>query len=225
MPRIARCPSRRRTVSGGSLSSRPRCSRTISPSGMYVIPCPYERQRPVRRRGSGDCEPSHSQNARINVVFPIPASPMIVRRRGCPLRNGASVRLLQRLELPLAADEGMAQPATRRGLISDSARTSRRQATPPAFPLAATVAGSSSSKAPRTAAAVRSPTRISPGSAACSSRAATLTASPVTNELPTRGCPTTTSPVFTPMRSESASPKSSSSRLCIESAAWSARSA
>ncbi len=63
--------------------------------------------------------------------------------------------------------------------------------------------GSSNSNAPRTAATVRSPTRISPGSAACSSRAATLTGSPETNELPTRGLPTTTSPVLTPIRSAS----------------------
>ena len=95
-------------------------------------------------------------------------------------------------------------PPTPRGRISESARTSRRQATPPAFPFASTVGGSPNSNAPPTAATVRSPTRISPGSAACSSRAATLTASPVTNELPSRGCPTTTSPVFTPMRSDSA---------------------
>src|SRR5207249_2952455 len=67
----------------------------------------------------------------------------------------------------------------------------------------------------------RSPARISPGSAACSRRAATFTASPLTNELPTRGRPTTTSPVLTPILS--ASP--GSTFRCIESAAWRARSA
>jgi len=66
--------------------------------------------------------------------------------------------------------------------------------------MAATVRASEKANAPRTAATVRSPARISPGSAACSSRAATLTASPVTKELPARGRPTTTSPVLTPMR-------------------------
>src|SRR5207244_1998156 len=72
---------------------------------------------------------------------------------------------------------------------------------------------------------VRSPTRISPGAAACSSRAAQLTASPVTNALPSRGRPTTTSPVFTPMRSASSSPNSARRRRCIASAACNARSA
>ena len=67
--------------------------------------------------------------------------------------------------------------------------------------------------------AVRSPTRISPGAAACSSRAATLTASPLAKELPTRGRPLTTSPVLTPMRNPSAPPKSSARRNRIARAA------
>ena len=78
-------------------------------------------------------------------------------------------------------------PPTPRGRISVSARTRRRQTRPPGLPFASIVRGSSNSKAPRTIAAVRSPTRISPGAAACSSLAPTFTASPVTNELPSRG--------------------------------------
>lgn len=66
-----------------------------------------------------------------------------------------------------------------RGRINESARMSRRQGTPPRLPFASTIMASVNSNAPRDAATVRSPTRISPGPAACSRRAATLTASPV----------------------------------------------
>ena len=103
-------------------------------------------------------------------------------------------------------------PRRPRGRVSVSARSSLRALTGCDFPLAATWNASPSANAPPTASAVRSPTTISPGAAACSSLAATLTASPVTNELPSRARPVTTSPVFTPIRSASASPKSSVSR-------------
>ena len=109
--------------------------------------------------------------------------------------------------------------------MSESARTSGRQATPSALPFASMVFGSPNSNAPRTADTVRSPARISPGSAACSSRAATLTASPLTKELPSRGRPTTTSPVLTPIRSDSSPAKTASSRRCIANAVCKARSA
>ena len=82
--------------------------------------------------------------------------------------------------------------------MSDNARSSGTPTTPSSFPFASTRRGGPSSKAPRTSEAVRSPIRISSGTAACSRRAATLTASPLTKELPSRGRPTTTSPVFTP---------------------------
>ena len=59
-------------------------------------------------------------------------------------------------------------PPSPRGRVSDSARTSLRQTTPPGLPFACTVAGLANSNAPRAAATVRSPTRISPGAAACS---------------------------------------------------------
>jgi len=72
---------------------------------------------------------------------------------------------------------------------------------------------------------VRSPTRISPGGAASSSRLVTLTVSPETNELRSRARPETTSPVLTPTRSARFPPKSSAIRCCIETAQWSARSA
>ena len=50
------------------------------------------------------------------------------------------------------------------------------------------------------AACVPTPIRTSPGAAACSRRAATFTASPVTSAWPAAGSPATTSPVFTPIR-------------------------
>ena len=72
---------------------------------------------------------------------------------------------------------------------------------------ASTVDGSPNSKASPTSVAVRSPTSTWPGAAACSSLAATFTASPVANELPSRGRPTTTSPEFTPIRNARRSPR------------------
>jgi hypothetical protein len=60
---------------------------------------------------------------------------------------------------------------------------------------------------PLAARAVRSPTTTWPGSAACSSLAATLTASPVAMASPGRGDVTaSTSPVFTPVRMASRTP-------------------
>ena len=87
------------------------------------------------------------------------------------------------------------------------------------------LAGDGGPNAPRAVVTVRSPARMAPGSAACSSRAATLTASPDTNELPSRDRPTTTSPVLTPMRRSSWSPNTSASRRCMASPACNARSA
>ena len=116
-------------------------------------------------------------------------------------RDG-SVGILQALELVSRPTNARRSPPTPRGRISESARTSRRQGRRPAFP------------SPRPSPARRARRRRAPrhgaladqdlaGRAACSSRAPTLTASPVTNELPSRGRPTTTSPVLTPMRSAS----------------------
>ena len=82
-----------------------------------------------------------------------------------------------------------APPRRPRGRISVSARTSVCASTGSDLPFASTSNAGPSSNAPRTASAVRAPTTIAPGSLACSSRAATLTASPVTNELPSRARP------------------------------------
>ena len=81
------------------------------------------------------------------------------------------------------------------------AAAERRSA--PTHPQQTERASGSTSTASRTSASVSAPTRISPGGAACSRRAATLTASPVARRS---SVPVTTSPVFTPIRSASLVP-------------------
>ena len=74
--------------------------------------------------------------------------------------------------------------------------------------------------------------RTSPGLAACSRRAATFTASPVTSVWPVAGSPATTSPVLIPVRVRMRTPRflsnsslSFASRSRISMAARTARSA
>src|SRR5439155_1507624 len=71
-------------ASRGSLSRIPKCSFSTSRRGQYVIPWPYERQRPVRSRGSDDSVLSHCQSSRTSRVLPTPASPTIVISCGSP---------------------------------------------------------------------------------------------------------------------------------------------
>ena len=59
---------------------------------------------------------------------------------------------------------------------------------------------------------VGAPTRISIAGAACSSRAAVFTASPVTRRCPAETSPATTSPVLTPVRFSRRTPHRASSR-------------
>ncbi len=77
VPRAARRPRRREAP-----SRSPKCSFSTSPSGQYVIPSPYGRQRPVRRTGTGSSTESRSQSSCTSVVFPTPGSPTIVTRCG-----------------------------------------------------------------------------------------------------------------------------------------------
>ncbi len=88
------------------------------------------------------------------------------------------------------------------------------------FPFRTRGSTASTRTASRTSALVSAPMSVSPGAAACSSRAATLTASPVTSVSPSP--PTTTSPVFTPIR---ASSPCSAIAARISDAARTARSA
>ena len=60
---------RRRTVSGASLSRIPKCSRSTSPSGQYVIASPYGRHRPVRRSDRASCDAVHAPSSRTSLVF------------------------------------------------------------------------------------------------------------------------------------------------------------
>ena len=143
----------------------------------------------MRRSGGESCAANHSHSSRTRRVFPTPASPRMVTSCGPPpaaTAPYASWSWASSTSLPTNARRS---PPTPRGRISDSARTSRRHSSPPAFPFASTVIGSPNSNAPRAASTVRAPARISPGAAACSSRAPTFTASPLTNELPSRGRP------------------------------------
>ena len=82
-----------------------------------------------------------------------------------------------------------------------STATRRNAGTGSRFPFNSSGSTASTITASRTSDSVAAPIRISPGGAACSSRAATLTASPVTSVSPS---PATTSPVLTPVRNESA---------------------
>ncbi len=84
-----------------------------------------------------------------------------------------------------------------RRLASPTAASSGKAGTGSDFPFSSSRRSSPSSTASRTSRTVSAPIRTSPGSAACSSRAATLTASPVASRS---SVPVTTSPVLTPMR-------------------------
>src|SRR5918999_1568445 len=76
----------------------------------------------------------------------------------------------------------------------------RHERTPSVLPLSASEPTGSTRTASRTRRRVVSLRTISPASAVCSRRAATLTASPVTSIWPASGSPATTSPVLMPVR-------------------------
>ena len=80
---------------------------------------------------------------------------------------------------------------------ASSTDTSRYAGTGAAFPFSSRCSTVPTSTPAATRPSVSSPIRISPGAAACSSRAATFTASPVASRS---AVPVTTSPVFTPIR-------------------------
>ena len=132
----------------------------------------------------------------------------------------------------------MARASASRSASSSDARptigVSRRRATPrmPAptstrrnastgstLPFKTSGSTGSATTASRTRLIVGAPIRISPGAAACSRRAATLTASPVTSDRCAAASPATTSPVFTPVRDAIVTPRSRSSSLFREARA------
>ncbi len=84
------------------------------------MPCPYERHRPVRRNGSGDCEPSQPHSSRTSVVLPMPASPRIVTSCGSSVARARAYDARSSVHLLLAAHERLPQS-------SDAPRSHERQ--------------------------------------------------------------------------------------------------
>ena len=158
-PGGAGCPSAIPRM--GHRSARFGWPRTTSPSGEYALACPKERQRPARWTRAGDCAPSQRRNSRTSVLLPIPGSPRIETRIGVRLKH-APVGLPKSLQLRLATNES--PDRGRNSGPEDASRSSRRQVTPPSFPLASMIVAGPNSKALRAADTVRSPTRTSPDS-------------------------------------------------------------
>ena len=147
--------------------------------------------------------------------LPTPASPTTVTSSAALLVADGLARSLARLESPTAR-----RRRTRGGARAPRVpqRAGRRARARP-FPSARAARAGRLSTASRTSARVCRPIRISPGCAACSRRAATLTASPVASRS---SVPVTTSPVSIPILA--CTPRSgSASRISV--AARTARSA
>src|SRR5579864_5468353 len=134
---------------------------------------------------------------------------------GCALvAHGPLERVLEQLELGVAADE-------RRGRPSSAAHTARWTRTGASKPRNSTGASGSSSIRSWTRRAVPGPMRISPGCAACWRRAARFTGSPVA-KVDSRWSSETTSPDSIPIR---AFMSSSRTLLRVAKPARTARSA
>ena len=95
--------------------------------------------------------------------------------------------MLELLELVLAPDERRVDPARERGYVVDAARAGGRPGPARSCPSARAARPPLRGRASRTRRSVAAPIRISPAAAACSSRAATLTASPVASVSPRAG--------------------------------------
>ena len=185
-------------ASAAECSSRmPAASRTISAIGQYVIPSPYGRQRPVRTRTS-PCAAAHQLRGQARLADAGLADDGRERRAG----RAAPRRAARRSSASSAARPtiGVSRRRALRRVRPLRTSVSRYAGSGSDLPLSASGSTGSAETAPRTRRKVGSPSRISPAGAACSRRAATLTASPVTRAW--RGAsPATTSPVLTPIRS------------------------
>ena len=104
--------------------------------------------------------------------------------------------LCEQLELFLAADER--HRTTSRRPTSSETETTRHASTPSGKPRAACAPSGSSTTVRRVSRSTSGPSRISPGSAACCSRAAALIATPVANVVSVSS--ERISPVSMPMR-------------------------
>ena len=153
-----------------------------------MIPSPYGRQRPRTTRAS--IAASASATSRD---LPTPASPTTVTssQRDCACARSHASR-----SAPARARGRRTASAWLRSGAS-STETSRNAGTGSDFPFNVSGSTGSATTASWTSACVASPINTSPGAAACSNRAATFTASPVTRRS---AVPVTTSPVFTPIR-------------------------
>ena len=125
--------------------------------------------------------------------FPIPASPTMVTSSH---RDSSSTRCHARRKSSTSSERPTNGVACARSGASCTA-SNRWAWTGSLLPFSASGSTGPVVTAPRTSPSVSSPIRISPGWAACSSRAATLTASPVTSRS---SVPVTTSPVLIPIR-------------------------
>ena len=222
------CVSSSASTSSGECSSlTPASSRAIWPTAQYVIPSPYERHVPRTTRARVPIRETSSATRRD---LPTPGSPRMVARRAAPDATTSSNTCSRRSRCSARPVNGV---AAGRAIGPKPPTSSRRYAgTGSDFPFAWSGSIASTRTASRTRRKVGSPSSTSPGPAACSSRAATLTGSPVTNVSRLALSPATTSPVLTPIRRAMRVPKrcsrssfSASRRACISSAARHARRA
>jgi hypothetical protein len=148
-----------------------------------------------------------SRNSSSKRVFPIPAGARMLTSEG---RRSENARRATSSSCASSASRPMSGIRMRRG--ATRARTAAAE-TPLRFPLASTLRGAAKVNARAAARAVRSPQSTCQGSAACWSRAAMFTASPVTRKSPAASSwDATTSPVFRPRRRGSRSPSLESAR-------------
>ena len=200
------------TTLSGSISR----GTSISTSGQYVMPSPYERHRPRRTSASA---PTRSRKSATRRDFPMPAGPR--RVKSWHVRSAtASSKARQSLRRSRSRPTSGAVRLRAIGGASSTTSSRRNASTGRDFPFSSSGSSASAWTASRTSASVSAPTRISPFGAACSRRAATLTASPVTRVSPSP--PTTTSPLLIPIRASNSCAAIASR---ISAAARTARSA
>ena len=177
------------------MRSSPRAS-SQSASSLYVISSPYGGQRP--QYVGRDVRATTSTRRRD---FPIPAPPSTRHIPAPPseLASHASMLPSSSSRPTSGCEDVRAGPAGR----TTSMSTSRQAGTRSPLPLSSSGSTGTHTALSPTSARVVAPINTSSLPAACSSRAAVFTASPVTPRLPWLRSPTTTVPVFTPMRTES----------------------
>ena len=199
--------SRARPRSSSEPGSRPAACRNICWSGQKTMSSPYDRHRPDSTVVVAGSPASTSDSSR---VLPTPAAPSTVtswQRRSARLRSRACSRTATSRSRPT---NRLVVVARRSDSERPSTSSSRQAGTSAALPFRVSGATRSARAACRASSQVCWPTSTSPGAAACSSRAATLTASPVATVPLLPSVPTTTSPLFTPILVASRTPWSDS---------------